>query len=140
MAGTVPDQLPPRILSDSGAGDSLAALSASVNQAARELRRLLDEVVDVTGRAGRSEAGSTGTVQLLLDRGGPARRRVVEAIAAYEHEVMLLRGAVARTLVEQCNMTVSEAAREMGISRTMAARLYRSSGPAGATSGHQGPG
>lgn len=102
--------------------------SRSVHSAAVELKEAVEELIGVAQevqRSGGEGAGAGDLVRLILEQGGPSRRRVGKAMAAYEHEVMRLRGELVRVQVDELHMTLTDVARGMGISRTMAARLYR---------------
>lgn len=110
---------------------SLVVCSRSVHSAAAELKEAVEELTSVAEevqRAGREGAGARDLIRLIIDQGGPPRRRVGRAMAAYEHEVMRLRGELVRVQVDELHMTMTDVARTMGISRTMATRLYRTGG------------
>lgn len=85
---------------------------------------LLDECLSDVAGAGTQ--GPQVYVQSLVEAGEPQLRRCVGgAIDQYERAVSRFRSAVVRTLVDDAGLTLAAAARCLGVSRTMAARLYR---------------
>jgi hypothetical protein len=56
------------------------------------------------------------------------RRGVDQAFPEYEQAVTTYRRGAIRAFVDECGMTLSEAARTTGVSRQMVGRLYRGSG------------
>ncbi|HZU78292.1 MAG TPA: hypothetical protein VE991_00125 [Acidimicrobiales bacterium] len=66
----------------------------------------------------------------LLTSGSPdLRRHVAKAMAAFQHASMRVRAVTIRALVEQGNLTLTEIAKRVRISRPMAARLYKAGAP-----------
>ena len=64
----------------------------------------------------------------LAERGAEPRRLAAAAFQDYERAVADLRAAVVWTLVEQEGVPLSVVAREMGISRQAATRIYKAGG------------
>lgn len=108
--------------------DVYCALQRAIDQlaVAKDLRcagRPLGDMVDV----------------LMAPGGRESRSRVAEAFEDYERAVGALRGAVVRELVDEQGQTFTNVAERIGVSRTIAARLYRNGGPDGPATEAEGP-
>ena len=84
----------------------------------------------------RRERLKGATMLQLVDRGlvrdgRDVRQQASAAMDGYEGAVRRFRGAMVRSLVEEGNLSLTEVARRMGVSRQAVARLYQTAtGPA----------
>jgi predicted DNA-binding protein (UPF0251 family) len=63
--------------------------------------------------------------RVLSRAGRETRLRAATAMDEYERAAMRFRGAVVRALVEGGNLSLTEVARRMGVSRQVVTRLYQ---------------
>lgn len=63
-------------------------------------------------------------VDALLHGGAPVARRTTQSIRDYEHALREARAAVVAIVVDEQGMTLTAAARRLGISRTVVSRLH----------------
>lgn len=114
---------------DPGSPD-LAAVTSHVRRRIRAVSNSLgrlDDCLATVVRTSGPRPGGAG-VDALLAADEPELRRQVEAsFKAYQHDMMRLRSAMIRALVDTEGMTTTAAADHLGISRPMAVRLYRAS-------------
>lgn len=97
----------------------------------RATREVLSEVMNDPG-----VADAVGFIDGLLARAGPETRRAAGvSMADYQAATMRFRGLAIRLLVDVEEMTLSEAGKRLGVSRTMATKLYQ-----GGTAQADGPG
>ena len=100
---------------------------AEVEQAATALRDGLDQLLSFVPPV-RDQVGTQPLDELLLrtmaSGGSDARRRVHDAVLAYEHAVREIRGLAIWMLVEHYGRTMADVGRAFGVSPQMARRLY----------------
>jgi hypothetical protein len=100
-----------------------------VVHAAREAGEALEAAIRVL--EGSREARLAGTpiielVDALVNRGGKAARlATAEAFREYERAAASWRAGLARALVDEAGLTLTDVAARFGISRQAAARLYQ---------------
>ena len=87
----------------------------------------LDECLATVVRDWGQRADAAGVDDLMAADEPELRRRVEARFKAYQHDMMRLRSTMIRALVDTEGMTITAAAEHLGISRPMAARLYRAS-------------
>jgi hypothetical protein len=63
--------------------------------------------------------------QVLARQGRETRLHASAAMDAYERAAMRFRSGMVRALVEEGNLSLTEVARRMGVSRQVVTRLYR---------------
>jgi hypothetical protein len=87
----------------------------------RATREVLSEVMDDPG-----VADAVGFIDGLLARAGPETRRAAGvSLADYQATTMRFRGLAIRVLVDAEGLTLAEAGKRLGVSRTMATKLYQ---------------
>ena len=100
-----------------------------VEQAGEEAQRAIGEGVASIGRARDLLVGGWPVSEIVDDlvaRGGrDARLRSSEAMAAFEHAVMLYRVGLIRAMVDEEKLSFTDVSRRLGVSRQMISRLYR---------------
>jgi hypothetical protein len=102
------------------ANDVLRALDQACD-GLRATREVLSEVMDDPG-----VDDAVGFIDGLLARAGPETRRAAGAsMADYQATTMRFRGLAIRLLVDVEGLTLSEAGKRLGVSRTMATKLYQ---------------
>jgi len=113
--------------------DWLLASVAEIEMAGRDTVASVEAViaslesVREARRSGRSSAEIAGGI---IAAGGPAmRRRAGAAVAGYERAIMIFRSRVVRSLVDDEQLSFSEVARRMGVSRQKVTRLYHAAPP-----------
>lgn len=118
---------------DTGSADGwLEAALDAVESAAREASAAIAELAGVVART-RGYARSGFPVKLVVRRmaaDGVRDRRVAagQAMQRYETSSLALRGELIRHLVDDEGMSVTEAARMLGVSRQRAGRIYSAGG------------
>jgi DNA-directed RNA polymerase specialized sigma subunit len=109
--------------------DWLLASIELVESAAEAARRALDAAVQSVEETRRERQAGLPMVEIadraLARSGREARLQASAAMDEYENAVMRFRGGVVRALVDEGNLSLSEVARRMGVSRQVVARLYR---------------
>ncbi len=103
----------------------------AVEQAAEAARAALGRAPEVLEPARADRIAGRPLVQIALDlakRGSEARADAALAYRGYEHALFELRAAVVRALVDEEELTLSQLAQAMGVTRQTVARLYRAAG------------
>jgi Trp operon repressor len=100
-----------------------------VERKARAAQDALDAVVQSLAET-RDERGAGLTMAEIADRalaqgGRETRLRAATAMDEYERAAMTLRGRVIRALIDDGNLSLTEVARRMGVSRQVVTRLYQ---------------
>lgn len=121
---------------------------AALDQVARSGRLACDAIAASveafeTGRRARTEGlAMVEIVDRLTSRSGRSLRLAsVEAFHDFERSIAAMRSEVIRALVEEDGLTLTQAAKRLGVSRQAGARLYRSApGAAGRMGGTGGTG
>jgi hypothetical protein len=87
----------------------------------RATREVLSEVMDNPG-----VADAVGFIEGLLARAGPETRRAAGvSMADYQAATMRFRGLAIRLMVDVEGETLAGAGKRLGVSRTMATKLYQ---------------
>jgi DNA-binding transcriptional regulator LsrR (DeoR family) len=107
----------PYVLAIEHLRDAGEALGDAIQDATAQLETALKQ---------RTEGAPLPLVQALVAAGGTnTRRRVVRAVARYEHAAMVYRVIGIRELVDEHGMSLSEVGSLIGVSRQMVSRLYK---------------
>lgn len=109
-------------------GDWFLAKIDAVEQAAEAARAALGRAPEVLEPARADRIAGRPLVQIALDlahRGGDARTDATLAYRGYEHALFELRAGVVRALIDEEELTLSQLAQAMGVTRQTVARLYR---------------
>jgi len=97
--------------------------------AAREAQEALRQTVALMQQVRQMHEQGMSIVEVTReyhDRGWREQRLATgRSLAAYESSMLGLRSQIVRDLVDNYGMTLTAVAKVMGVSRTMAARLYR---------------
>ncbi|MHB8439386.1 MAG: hypothetical protein ACYDD4_09515 [Acidimicrobiales bacterium] len=105
--------------------DAIRRAAGDVRAAVQCLSERL-QVLDATLAVG--ERGSPDALVQLVDTvlsgAGGVRREVLEATTDYETRMMHLRAHIARLMIDVHGMSFTAAAKQLGISRQMVARLH----------------
>ena len=118
---------------ESGISDGwLEAALDTVETAAKEAAEAIAELAGVVART-RDYARSGSPVDLVVRRmaaDGMRDRRLAagQAMQRYESSSLALRAELIRHLVDEEGMSLTEAARMLGVSRQRAARIYSAAG------------
>ena len=116
--------------------DRLMASLDEVDRTAAAAQAAIGETVRLFSFAREERRDGLPLIEMvdrMIARGGrDARIEASRAVDAYERAVMLLRGELVRSLVDDHGFTLTAVASRMGVARQVAARLYhaaRADGP-----------
>jgi DNA-directed RNA polymerase specialized sigma subunit len=109
--------------------DWLLASLDEVERTAREAQDALAAAVRFLAETRREQDAGLPMAEIadgILSQGGrETRLQASSAMDLYERAVMRLRGGVVRALIDEENVSLTELAQRMGVSRQVVARLYK---------------
>lgn len=104
--------------------DGLESVEAAAKRALRDLEHVLEHV-EVLRSAGRRGIEPTTVARQESQRGRELRLAADASFASFQQANAALRMAMVKAMVDDDKMSFTDAGAVLGVSRTMASRLYR---------------
>ncbi len=103
---------------------ALDGVEDTARRAIDDLHRVLEQLAEIR-EAGRADRSAADVARMTATQGRERRLAADASFAAYQQANAALRMALVKAMVDEDRLSFTDAGALLGVSRTMASRLYR---------------